>query len=307
MKDAVILFDFNNLAFRNFFIKDVNAHTTNPDYMLWRYNVYNSMYQSLWKHQGVKELIVAIDDRSSWRKSYFKRYKESRKKQRDKTDIDWKELFNQLNLLTSDLKHYMPFKVMKIRSAEADDIIGVLSIVLSNDGTNCVVISNDEDYLQLCSDKVKVYNPGKKEYSECADPQGFIEKKVFTGQKKDDIFNIITPDDWGQTPDTEGKRKPGFGDVAYQKVLKEGTKEWLEKRHTNKWYGEVDVERNYKRNRILMDFNYIPRTIQDRIGDQYDNYTYPPPGNIYQFFKKYNMRGFLEDFTKVESKLLELY
>jgi len=304
MKDVVILFDFNNLVFRNFFVKDINAHTTNPDYMLWRYNIFNSIYQSLWKHNNPKELIIAVDDRSSWRKSYFKRYKESRKKQRDKSDVNWKELFKQLDMLVSDLKHYMPFKVIKIRSAEADDVIGVLATVMND---NCVIISNDEDYLQLCSDRVRIYNPGHKEYSECKDPQGFIRKKSYMGQKKDDIFNIITPDDWGQTPETEGKRKPGFGEVAFEKVLKEGTQKWLEKTHKNKWYGEIDVKANLKRNKILMDFNYIPQTIKGRVCDAYNNYTFPPPSNIYQFFKKYNMRGFLEDFNKVESKLLELY
>ena len=82
MANKAILFDFNNLLFRNFFVKDINAHTENPDYMLWRYNVYNSLYQSLWANKGVTELVVAVDDKRSWRKSYFPRYKESRKKQR---------------------------------------------------------------------------------------------------------------------------------------------------------------------------------------------------------------------------------
>jgi len=304
MNNVVILFDFNNLVFRNFFVKDINAHTTTPDYMLWRYNIFNSIYQSLWKHSSVTEMIIAVDDRSSWRKSYFNRYKESRKKQRDKSDVNWKELFEQLNMLVADLKHYMPFKVIKIRSAEADDIIGILASVLKED---CVVISNDEDYLQLCSDRVKIYNPGKKEYTVCEDPQGFIHMKSFMGQKKDDIFNIITPNDWGQTEETEGKRKPGFGEVAYRKVLKEGIEAWLDKKHKNKWYGEIDVKENLKRNKILMDFRYIPQTIKNRVYDAYNDYTFPPPSNIYQFFKKYNMRGFLEDYTKVESKLLELY
>ena len=304
MNNVVILFDFNNLLFRNVFSKDINIHSTDPDWMLWRYNVYNSVYQSIWKHRTVKEVILAVDDKNSWRKAYFRRYKESRKKQRDKSDVNWKELFENIENIVADLRHHMPFKVIKIRSAEADDVIGVLATVLRD---NCVVISNDEDYLQLCSDRVKIYNPGKKEYTVCDDPQGFIHKKSYIGQKKDDIFNIITPSDWGETEETTGKRKPGFGEVAYRKVLNEGFDEWLDKRHINKWYGEIDVKENLKRNKILMDFNYIPQTIKGRIIDAYNNYTFPPPSNIYQFFKKYNMRGFLEDYNKVEGKLMELY
>ena len=240
MKNVTILFDFNNLVFRNFFIKDVNSNTSNPDYMLWRYNVYNSIYQSLWKIKNVKEVVIAIDDRNSWRKSYFSRYKESRKKNRDKkTDVNWPAFFDEIKKLTADLKHYMPFKIIKIRSAEADDVIGVICKNARND---CVVISNDEDYKQLCSKNIFIYDPSKKDYMICSDPQKFILEKTFTGQAKDDIFNIITPDDWGKTKETEGKRKPGFGPVAFQKVLDAGWKEWLEKKHINKTYGEVNVK-----------------------------------------------------------------
>ena len=304
-KDVTILFDFNNLLFRNFFIKDIGANTTNPDYMLWRYHVYNSIYQSLWKVKKVKEVILAVDDKNSWRKSYFPRYKESRKKQRDKTDVDWKALYNEINKLVADMRHYMPFKVIKIMSAEADDVIAVLCKNLKN---KCIIISNDEDYKQLNSNRVKIYHPSKKEYLPYTNPENFVLEKIMIGQKKDDIFNIITPDDWGQTKETEGKRKPGFGPVAYEKVVNGvGIKEWLKTPYKNKLYGKVDLEKNFKRNRILMDFNKIPNTILNRILNAYENCNFPPPSNIYQFFKIYNMRGFLEDFTQVENKLLQLY
>lgn len=305
MRNRVVLFDFNNLLFRNFFIKEVNAHTVQPDYMLWRYNVYNSIYQSLWVNEGTTEVILAVDDRNSWRKSYFPRYKESRKKQRDKSDVNWDELFKQINNFVADLRHYMPFKIIKIKSAEADDVIAILSKGLTD--SECIIISNDEDYKQLCCDRIKVYNPTKKEYLVCNDTKEFVQKLIFVGQKKDDIFNIITPDDWGQTEKTDGKRKPGFGEAAYRKVLNEGIDTWLEKPHINRAYGSIDVRKNFKRNRILIDFDYIPKTIQQRVAKAYENYSFPPPSNIYQFFKKYNMRGFLEDFTRVEAKLLELY
>jgi len=304
-KDVTMLFDFNNLIFRNFFTKDVGAYTEKPDYMLWRYQVYNSIYQSLWKVKIVKEIVLAVDDKNSWRKSYFPRYKESRKKQRDKTDVNWQELYNQINKLVADIKHYMPFKVIKIRSAEADDVIAVICKYVKN---KCVIISNDEDYKQLNSNRVKIYHPTKKKYLVNIDPQKFILEKIMIGQKKDDIFNIITPDDWGKTKETEGKRKPGFGPAAFNKVLDNGTViDWLRKTYKNKLYGKVDLEKNFKRNQILIDFNYIPKTISNRILESYENSTFPPPSNIYQFFKKYNMRGFLEDFTQVENKLLQLY
>jgi hypothetical protein len=291
----VLLVDFHNLLFRIFFIKDVGGYTVNPEYSLWRYLVYESVYKMLYNIDDITEVVIAVDDKNSWRKSYFPRYKESRKKDRDKSDIDWDRLFEEMNNLVADLKHHMPFKVIKIRSAEADDIIAVISQEI---GCNCVVSSNDEDYLQLCSDRIKVWNPSKKKYSTCENTEKFIIKKCLTGQRKDDIFNVKMNNDWGLTEDTKGKRRPPLGEVTANKIMAGDYKKWLE---------DNELEDNFHRNRVLMDFNYIPQTIRKRVMDIYNNYRFPPPGNIYQFFKKYNMRGFLDDYTSVENKLMGFY
>lgn len=118
------------------------------------------------------------------------------------------------------------------------------------------------------------------------------------GQSKDDIFNVKTPNDWGHTKESEGKRKPGFGPKSVEKVMKGDYKEWLK---------ENKLEENFHRNKVLMDFRYIPKTLKSRVLKVYDEYIFPPPGNIYQFFKKHGMRKFLDDFTNVENKLMELY
>ena len=68
-----------------------------------------------------------------------------------------------------------------------------------------------------------------------------------------------------------------------------------------------DLKENFHRNRVLIDFNYIPRTINKRIMNAYKNYSFPPPENIYKYFKKYNMREFLENYTHIENLLMELY
>ena len=48
------------------------------------------------KFDRVNELVIAVDDKSSWRKAYFPRYKESRKKTRDKSDVDFPLLYAQI-------------------------------------------------------------------------------------------------------------------------------------------------------------------------------------------------------------------
>lgn len=309
-KNTTLLIDFNNLAIRNFFgSKEITEDLNNIQWGLFFHNVFASIYSTLWKFKNVDEVILAIDDINSWRKSFYNRYKESRKTKKKESKVDWKELYSMMNKLISEFKHHMPFKVLKVKSCEADDIIGILVKYLKNP---CVIIARDEDYFQCFSknNKLRIYDPilqklYKKE--DIGDIKQFLLKLVMCGQKKDDIPNIITPDNWGLTEATKGKRRPGFGDAAFEKI-KGNIKEFIEAGYTNKLYGKVDLHKNLKRNRILMDFDKIPNTLVDRILKAYDaSHNLPPLENIFLWFEKYSMKVFMEDINKIENKLSELY
>ncbi len=311
-KDVVLLFDFNNLAIRNFFgAKEVTEDPNDIQWGLWMYNVFNSIYQSLWKFKNVDEVILAIDDSNSWRKATYSRYKESRKDKKKESKIDWQELYMMMSKLANEFKHHMPFKVLKVKSAEADDVIGVLTKAIKNP---CVIIARDEDYFQCFAKnkRLRVYDPISQilyapEDVNGGDIKDFLMQLVFCGQRKDDIPNIITPDDWGLTEGTQGKRKPGFGEAAFNKI-KNDLKGFLDKGYKNKYYGPVDLHKNLKRNRLLMDFDMIPKTIVDRIYKAYNNsHNLPPMENVYLFFEKYNMRSFMDDIMTIENKLSNLY
>lgn len=309
-KDVVLLFDFNNLAIRSFFgAKEITEDPNDIQWGLWMYNVFNSIYQCMWKFKNVDEIVLAIDDSNSWRKAVYNRYKESRKDKKKESKIDWKELYMMMNKLANEFKHHMPFKVLKIKSAEADDIIGVLAKTYKNP---CVIIARDEDYFQCFAKKknLRVYDPiSQILYSpdDFPDIKDFLMKLVFCGQRKDDIPNIITPDDWGLTESTEGKRRPGFGEKAFEKI-KDDLSGFINKGYKNSSYGEVDLHANLKRNRLLMDFDKIPNTIVDRIYKAYNNsHNLPPIENIYKFFEKYHMKAFMEDIVKIENKMSVLY
>lgn len=285
-----VLFDLNNLAIRTFFSKDINANTPHPDFQLWIYFLINSIYQSMFNVEGVNEIILAVDSSHSWRKIYFPRYKEDRSEKREKSDVNWDLFFKRFSLLQKDIKTYLPFKVLKVKNAEADDIIGVLC---NNNKKNYVIISNDEDYTQCLKENVKVYNPTRKEYIRNIDTEDFLVKKSLLGQPKDCIFNIKTPIDY-----PKGKRKPGFGEKSLEKVMKMGYKKWLE---------DNDLLERFEINRNLIDFNRIPKTIKSRIINAYTSYELPEANNFYTFFKKHNLRSFLDDFERVELQLLNLY
>jgi len=292
---TTLLIDYNNLCFRNLFTKDISLNTPVPDFTLWRYKTYNAIYQNLLKMSDVNEVVIAADDKNSWRKSYFPRYKESRKTQRDKSTIEWDIVYDMLDDLLKDLRHYMPFKTIKVNGAEADDVI---AIICKNINSDCIISSGDEDFLQLISKRAKVWNPSKNEYIENVNKEHFIVERCLTGQKKDDIFNIKTSDDWGLTEETKDKRKPGFGKKSAETVMKGDYVRWLK---------DMNLLGRFHRNRVLIDFDYIPNTIIKRVMKAYNNISFPPPQNIYQFFKKHNMRGFLDDFTQTERRLLTLY
>lgn len=295
IRNCVLLVDFNNLMFRMLFVKDVGIKYEYPNFALWRYKVYESIYQSIKYVGDVSEVILAVDDKNSWRRSYFPRYKESRKKKREKTDVNWPKTFHVVNKFIGDLKHHFPFKVLKFPSTEADDTIAILAL---NSDKETIIMSNDEDYLQLCTDRIRIYNPSEKKYNTCADTNRFLIEKCLMGQAKDDIFNVKTPNDWGLTPETKGKRKPGLGKVSAEKIIAGGYQKWLDENYLND---------NFHRNQVLIDFNRIPQTIKKRIINGYVNYNFPPPENMFPFFKKYQMKGYVEKFHSVEQTLMRLY
>jgi len=295
---STVAFDFNNLAFRCFFTKDVEISSPRPNFQIWKYLVFNSIYKSLFK-QKTDEVILAVDDTNSWRKVYFPRYKESRKKNRDKQkDIDWKQLYGEMSAYTDEIKKLLPFKVIKVGRCEADDIIVVLTKEMVPE-KKVTIISNDEDYTQLLYlPNVKIFNPYKADFVKRDDADMFVIEKCFIGQKKDDIFNVKTPSDWGLTEETKGKKKPGFGPSAFQKVVEYGWEKWLE---------ENGLSENFKRNRILMDFNMIPSSISSKIIQKYKEYEMPSADGIYQFIKLNGFREYLENFSATESQLIRLF
>jgi hypothetical protein len=284
------IFDTNNLFIRCLFVKSVGIKTNNPDYKLWKFLCIDNVYKSLIRNGSINEIILAIDYPVSWRKLYWDRYKESRKGARDKSGIDWQVFFGHMDDLLDEINEHLPFKVIKVQHAEADDVIAVICMERPSQYT---IISTDEDYLQLSSQNIKIYNPLKAKYITCDSPRAFIIEKCLLGQKKDDIFNIKTPLDHPM-----GKRKPAFGKSQLQKIYKMGYEKWLEKNN---------LSERYTTNKVLMDFTEIPQTIKTRILNTYDSYMLPDPAKMYSFFEKNNYREYIDNFHTIEQKLMTLY
>jgi len=298
-----ICFDVNNLAMRNLFGPDVLKYDLNDkkkvvsmDTELFKFRVFDAIYKSMFKVKGTNEIVLAMDDRRSWRKIYWARYKAHRKGSRDKLDMSaiggWEGYYDMYESFMQEIKEAFPFKCIKCVDTEADDVIGTLCL---DKPQEFYIISTDKDFLQLSSKRVKIYNPMKKVHVDHPNPELFLVEQSLLGQTKDNIFNIKTPLDH---PDT--KRKPGFGDKAFEKVMSYagGWEQWLD---------DNNLRERYEFNRNLMDFGRVPAEIKRRITRDYDEYVKPNPDNILEFFKEHPWPDFTENFTNVENKIMSLY
>ena len=72
------------------------------------------------------DLVIACDNRRYWRRSVFPQYKASRKKTRESSGYDWASIFQGLSMVKHELQQHMPYPVIDVDGAEADDVIGTL-------------------------------------------------------------------------------------------------------------------------------------------------------------------------------------
>jgi DNA polymerase-1 len=106
---------------------------------------------------------------------------------------------NQMQRLILYLK-CLPVSVISIEGLEADDIIGYLTHKLENFGETqeINIMSADQDFLQLLSEKTSVYSPTKKRIFKPKDvltdfgvsATNYINYKILLGDKSDNVPGV---------------------------------------------------------------------------------------------------------------------
>lgn len=166
-------------------------------------NITHSVAEQLEKltKEPVKEIIYAWDmGHSDRRKSIFPDYKGNRQKERTEEEKEWlNEFISQANILYEKLPLF-GVKCLRKRGWEGDDLIYGLSKALTEKYSEdtVVVVSTDEDFHQLVSDRVYLYSPIKQilytpeNYEELMGiPQElFLTYKVLRGDDSDGIHGI---------------------------------------------------------------------------------------------------------------------
>ena len=238
------------------------------------------------------EMVICCDHRKNWRKEIFPNYKASRHKLKQDSGVDWQYLYECLNIMRDDLKEYFPYKVVYVESAEADDIIGVLTNhfnglekdILPGEQTlgPTLIISSDKDFIQLQKfNKVKQWSPLQKKWV-IDDPHESLYEKVIKGDTGDGVPNILSGDD---VFITEGARQ--------KPITKKKLDSWRDQ-NPKDFCGTEEILRNYYRNEQLVDLSKIPETICINIVNNYTGQSSGDRSQLMNYFVSKRLKNLME-------------
>jgi hypothetical protein len=216
------------------------------------------------------EMVICCDGRKYWRKDFFEFYKGMRKSNRDKSDLDWKLIFDTLSEMRTDLATYFPYRVIHVDRAEADDIIAVMVKYLQEnqliqqglveEPQKVLILSSDKDFKQLqLFDNVKQWSPMQKKYI-TATQREIIEHKIehiVKGDTGDGVPNILSKDDVFM----KGERQKPMSAKRLQEFFENG---FIACKND-------EERRNWHRNSTLVDFDHIPADVSEDIIKAYIN------------------------------------
>ena len=229
-------------------------------------------------------VILCCDNKHYWRKDYFPFYKSQRKVDREASGLDWSMIFDTLNRLRDEMKTYFPYKVLDVDGAEADDVIAVLTARLAPSAP-VLILSSDKDFGQLQKyPNVTQYSPILKKFIKIDDPKSFIREHVLKGDRGDGIPNFLSPDNT-------------FAAGERQKVLNtKRLQEWIAQ--DAEIFCTTDVMlRGYKRNQMLVDFDYIPDDIRTKIVEAYDNSKVATKEKMLNYFIEKGLKVMIESIN----------
>jgi 5'-3' exonuclease len=291
----MIIVDFSQVVLSGIQVNLGNdAKTDNPNakglikHMI--LNFFLSFKKKFGKEYG--DIVLAMDGRNYWRKSVFPHYKAGRAKAREKSALDWEFIFNTINEIKAELRENFLYKIVEVEGAEADDVIATLvKYYQTNELVNTglieepqpiMIISSDGDFVQLQKyGNVKQWTPMKKKLVK---PEGKVEHYIIEHictAGDDGIPNICSADNCF----VDGIRQTSFRKARLPEFFTKGIDACKDETE----------RRNYQRNQILIDFDYIPDHINKKIIDAYTGYTIAGSKNkIMNYMIKNKMKLLME-------------
>tara|TARA_Y100000748_G_scaffold221369_1_gene186182 strand:- start:946 stop:1731 length:786 start_codon:yes stop_codon:yes gene_type:complete len=238
------------------------------------------------------DLVIACDNRRYWRRQVFPQYKASRKKTREDSGYDWSSIFEGLSLVRSELQQFMPWPVVDVEGAEADDVIGTLvewsqenDLVqegLFESPKPLLIVSGDHDFQQLQKyPNVVQYSPLKKRFVKIKEPaEQVLREHIIRGDKGDGVPNILSEDD----SFVEGKRQRPIRKTLVAEWKTTKPEEWVT--------GEMAAA--YIRNKTMVDLSQTPAEIKEQIVFQYTQQLNKSSEDMYKYFTSFGLDRLIE-------------
>ena len=277
----MIIVDINQIMISNLM---VTIHRDNLELSedLIRHMVLNSLRghnKKFRKEYG--QMVIACDSGNVWRRQAFPNYKAGRKANREKSEHDWTMIFDLLSKVKNEIKEFLPYKVIEVESVEADDIIAVLC---RRTNEKVLILSGDKDFIQLHNDRIKQYNPVLNKFvGQGENPSLYIREHILKGDRSDGIPNVLSDDNVF----IEGRRQRP-----------------LSKKKIEAWCNEIvptfneEEQKNYDRNKTLIDLSCVPKELEDKINREFDNFEVATRDKILGYFINKKLKTLIESIDE---------
>jgi hypothetical protein len=277
----MIIVDINQIMISNLM---VTIHRDNLELGedLIRHMVLNSLRghnKKFRKEYG--QMVIACDSGNVWRRQAFPNYKAGRKANREKSEHDWTMIFDLLSKVKNEIKQFLPYKVIEVETVEADDIIAVLC---RRTNEKVLILSGDKDFIQLHNDRIKQYNPVLNKFvGQGENPSLYIREHILKGDRSDGIPNVLSDDNVF----IEGRRQRP-----------------LSKKKIEAWCNEIvptfneEEQKNYDRNKTLIDLNCVPKELEDKINREFDNFEVATRDKILGYFINKKLKTLIESIDE---------
>ena len=282
----MIIVDYSLITYATIISQMVETPNLQITEGLVKHSVLNTIRANYKKFRPIygQNLVIACDSPNTWRKDFFPYYKANRKEKRNDFNIDWDWFFKTVNTLKNEIQENFPYLVISIDKAEADDIIAVLSRRVANN-QKVLILSRDKDFNQLLDDpNIEQFDPINKGFIKIDDVKKHLKEHIIRGDKGDGVPNILSPDNCLVI----GERQ--------KSIMQKKLDVWL----TEDKFDDPVMVRNFERNKVLIDFNYIPKDIVENINTeymhQYLNNTMDK-SKIFNYFMNNKLRDLMENIN----------
>lgn len=285
----MVLLDFSGTVFQSIAVNLTSNHGVVTDRGYLRHLIINTIRSYNKKFcDEYGDMVICLDSKEgTWRKDIFPHYKEQRKQVRLDSGIDWKRVFDDVNVITSEIKEYLPYRCIYVRNLEADDVIAILAMnaeqichtnPLGMMDENILIVSNDKDYAQLHKlPYVIQYKPRTGAFVKDKNPDFSLTELILKGDKADGIPNIKSSDD---TFVSVGKRQKSVTTDFIRTFLHDGVSCLTE-----------DEKKRYEMNKKLISFDEIPTEYIQIVIDAYNESKHDfSKFKLFEYFTKYGLK-----------------